>query len=133
MADQSYSPAVRKTKFNHCFDVMDTPDVSNLPDCYFNQKIGFFFDVYKEAYTKTQEYVYNQKKLALRKPLSTLKLIMKHAIPLVSCMGHPSDHPIFQLKVVWCPCQLKIEGCGDSYNHRLLHKNHMTTKEVYHH
>ena len=63
MADQLYSPAVSKSKFNHCFDVMNTPDVSNLPDCYFNQKTGFFFDVYTDAYTKTQKYVDNQKRL----------------------------------------------------------------------
>ena len=62
MVNLSYSPADCKTKFHHCFDVMDTSDVSNLPDCYFNQKTDFFFDVYKEAYTKTQECVYNQKK-----------------------------------------------------------------------
>mgnify|MGYP001342955721 CR=1 FL=1 len=60
MADISYSPDVSKQKFRHCFDVLDTPDMTNLPDWYFNQKTDFFFDVYKNAYIKTQKYVDKQ-------------------------------------------------------------------------
>ena len=58
---------------------------------------------------------------------------MKYAIPFISYMGHPSDHPIFNQKVVWCQCELIIEGCGDSYKKRFRHKDSMTMKEVYHH
>ena len=58
---------------------------------------------------------------------------MRHAVPFVSCMGHPSDHPIYKLHLAWCPCQLKVEGCGDSYNERIVNKTPMTLKDVYLH
>ena len=68
-----------------------------------------------------------------RRFLSFLRPMMKHTIPFVSCMGHPSNYPIFKQKVVWYSYQLIIEGCGDSYKKRFRHKDPMTIKEVYHH
>ena len=118
----------REMKFKHCFKVGSTPDLSDLPVCYFNQKTRFFFDVYDEAFKRTKAYI-EQLRLAkgryvdLRPFVSLLRTIMRDAIPFAPTMGHKEDHPIVSQKVVWCPCQLIIDGCSNKYNKVLVEKN----------
>ena len=128
----------REMKFKHCFKVGSTPDLSDLPVCYFNQKTRFFFDVYDEAFKRTKAYI-EQLRLAkgryvdLRPFVSLLRTIMRDAIPFAPTMGHREDHPIVSSKVVWCPCQLIIDGCANKYNKVLVDKDPMTMKKLYHH
>ena len=69
----------------------------------------------------------------MRPFVSLLRTIMRDAIPFAPTMGHREDHPIVSLKVVWCPCQLIIDGCSNKYNKVLVDKNPMTMKKLYHH
>ena len=84
MADLSYPPGDCKTKFKHCLDVRNVLNMANIHDYHFNQKTSFFFVIYKEAFTKTKQYVDHHKKEDMCRFISCLRPIMKHAIPFIS-------------------------------------------------